>query len=155
AGLFFENRDFADAAKQYERTAYEYAPHVQSAAAGYAAVYAHRQQLNATVDNDERNAVKRTVVASWLKFADAVPNHQKAAAILGAAADDTYEMKDYSAAVGFAQRVIDSYPGAGPEIRRSAWIVVAHGSFELADYSQAERAYSQILALTPKGDPSH
>src|SRR5205814_471768 len=39
-----------------------------------------------------------------------------------------------------------------PEIRRSAWIVVAHGSFELAEYSQAEHAYGQVLAVTPKSD---
>src|SRR6476620_5506432 len=63
-------------------------------------------------------------------------------------------MKDYCAAVGSAQRVIDSYPGADPEIRRSAWIVVAHGSFELAEYSQAERAYSQVLAVTPMSNSS-
>jgi len=36
-----ENKDFGEAAKQYERTAYGYAPHPQSAAAGYAAIYAY------------------------------------------------------------------------------------------------------------------
>src|SRR5262249_3786483 len=39
-------------------------------------------------------------------------------------------------------------------IRRSAWIVVAHGSFELAEYPQAEHAYAQVLAVTPEGDES-
>src|SRR5262249_23708381 len=87
-----------------------------------------------------------------LKFADAFPTHEQAAAILGAAADDMYEMKDYSAAVGSAQRVIDTYPEAEPQIRRSAWIVVAHGSFELAEDSQAEHAYSEVLAVTQKDD---
>jgi tetratricopeptide (TPR) repeat protein len=165
ADLLLENRDFGEAAKQYERTAYEYAPHARSADAGYAAVYAYRQQLreaqarqraassNAAV-KDHADSMKRATVASSLKFAGAFSNHQHAAAILGAAAEDMYEMKDYSAAVGCAQRVIDSYPGAEPEIRRSAWIVVAHGSFELAEYSQAERAYSQVLAVTTEGDAS-
>src|SRR5262249_13719337 len=156
ADLLLENRDFGEAAKQYERTAYEYAPHAKSADAGYAAVYAYRQQLRAsnTASNDQLDAVKRATVASSLKFADAFSNHEQAPAILGAAADDLYKMKDYSAAVGSAQRVIDSYPGADPEIRRSAWIVVAHGSFELADYPTAERAYSQVLAVTPQSNPS-
>jgi outer membrane protein assembly factor BamD (BamD/ComL family) len=40
-------------------------------------------------------------------------------------------------------------------IRRSAWIVVAHGSFELAAYPQAEKAYTQVLAVTPESDASH
>jgi cellulose synthase operon protein C len=35
------------------------------------------------------------------------------------------------------------YPGAEPGIRRSAWIVVAHGSFDLAEYAQAEHAYAR------------
>jgi tetratricopeptide (TPR) repeat protein len=65
-----------------------------------------------------------------------------------------YEMKDYRAAVGSAQRVIDAYPGAEAAIRRSAAIVVAHGSFELAEYAQAEHAYAQVLAVTPEGDES-
>jgi len=32
--------------------------------------------------------------------------------------------------------------------------VVAHGSFELAEYARAERAYTQVLAVTPEGDKS-
>jgi tetratricopeptide (TPR) repeat protein len=153
ADLLLENKDFGDAAKQYERTAYGYPLHDRSAEAGYAAVYAYRQQLKAAGE-DQKDAVKRDTVASSLKFADAFPDHAQAAAILGAAADDMYEMKDYRAAVGSARRVIDTYPNAEAGIRRSAFIVVAHGSFELADYPQAEQAYTQVLKVIPEGDDS-
>jgi tetratricopeptide (TPR) repeat protein len=151
ADLLLENQEFGDAAKQYERTAYGYPLHAQSADAGYAAVYAYRQQLK-TANGEQQDPVKRETVASSLKFADAFPQNEHAAAILGAAADDMYEMKDYRAAVPTAQRVIDTYPGAEAAIRRSAWIVVAHGSFELADYPKAEQAYTQVLTVTPEGD---
>src|SRR5262244_605825 len=70
ADLLLENKDFGEAAKQYERTAYGYAPHSQSAAAGYAAIYAYREQLN-VADKKQQDAVKRDTVASSLKFADA------------------------------------------------------------------------------------
>src|SRR5439155_20622187 len=60
----------------------------------------------------------------------------------------------YRGAVASAQRVIDAYPGGEAAIRRSAWIVVAHGSFELAEYPQAEHAYGQVLAVTPDSDES-
>src|SRR5262245_1225030 len=153
ADLLFENKDFGEAAKQYERTAYAYPANAQSAAAGYAAVYAYREQLK-VVSKERQEAVKHDTVASSLKFADTFPDHAQAAAVLGAAADDLYEMKDYRAAVGSAQRVVDKYPGAEMPIRRSAWIVVAHGSFELADYPQAERAYAQVLTVTPEKDES-
>jgi tetratricopeptide (TPR) repeat protein len=154
ADLLLENKDFGEAAKQYERTAYQYLAHPQSAAAGYAAVYAYREQLKVT-DPAQLEAVKRDTVASSIRFADAFPEHESAASILGAAADDLYGMKDYTPAVASAQRVIDTYPVADPGIRRSAWIVVAHGSFELADYPRAEQAYGQVLKVTPEGDASH
>src|SRR5688572_17298572 len=151
ADLLLENQDFGDAAKQYERTAYGYPAHARSADAGYAAVYAYRQQLK-SASPEQQNAIKRDTVASSLRFTDAFPKHESAATVLGAAADDMYEMKDYGAAVESAQRVIDSYPDADAAIRRSAWIVVAHGSFELTKYPEAEQAYAQVLAVTPDAD---
>jgi tetratricopeptide (TPR) repeat protein len=153
ADLLLENKDFGEAARQYERTAYGYPAHSQSAAAGYAAVYAYRQQLK-VASAEQRDAVKRDTVASSLKFADTFPDHAEAAAVLGAAADDLYEMKDYGTAVKSARRVIDNYPGAELAIRRSAWLVVAHGSFELGEYPEAERAYTQVLTVTPESDES-
>src|SRR5438552_1473097 len=150
ADLLLENKDFGKAAKQYERAAYGYAPHPQSAAAGYAAIYAYREQLK-VADKKQQDAVKGDTVASSLKFADAFPQDEHAATVLGAAADDMYEMKDYKAAIEADRRVIDKYPGAAASIRRSAWIVVAHGSFELAEYPQAEHAYTQVLACSACG----
>src|SRR5947199_3690917 len=153
ADLFLENKDFGEAARQYDRTAYGYAPHPQSAAAGYAAIYAYREQLK-VAGKEQQDAVKHDTVASSLKFADAFPQDEHAAAVLGAAADDLYELKNYKAAIEADQRVIDNYPNAEAAIRRSAWIVVAHGSFELAEYSQAEHAYAEVLKVTPQGDES-
>ena len=45
ADLLLENEDFGEAALEYERTAYEYAAHEQASAAGYAAIFAHREDL--------------------------------------------------------------------------------------------------------------
>ena len=153
ADLLLEHEIFGEAAGQYERTAYEYEPHTQSAAAGYAAVFAYREQLKVAVE-ERQDAVKRDAVASSLRFADTFPEHEHTAVVLGAAADDMYEMKEYRAAIESAQRVIDTYPDAEAAIRRSAWIVVAHGSFELAEYPQGEHAYAQVLTVTPEDDES-
>jgi tetratricopeptide (TPR) repeat protein len=154
ADLLLENEDFGEAARQYEHTAYNYPQHPQSAAAGYAAVYAYREQLK-IADDEMEDIVKHNTVASSLRFTDAFPDHEHAASILGAAADDMYEMKSYPAAVASAHRVIENYPDAAVAIRRSAWIVVAHGSLELSDYPLAEGAYTQVLASTPEDDESH
>jgi tetratricopeptide (TPR) repeat protein len=151
ADLLLEYQDFGEAARQYEHTAYGYAPHPQAAAAGYAAVYAYREQLN-VADPETQETVKRDTVASSLRFADAFPEHEHAAAILGAAADDMYEMEEYRAAIQSARRLLETYPKADVDIRRSAWTVVAHGSFEIAEYPQAEQAYAQVLSLVPEDD---
>ncbi|MET0986908.1 MAG: tetratricopeptide repeat protein [Steroidobacteraceae bacterium] len=151
ADLLFEEKNFGDAAKQYERTAYDYPTHEKAAAAGYAAVYAYREQLKAAQEG-QQDGIKRTTVASSLKFADKFPSHEQAPVVLGAAADDLYEMKDYRPAIDAAQTLIERYPAAALPIRRSAWLVVAHSSFELGEFPHAETGYAQVLELTPASD---
>lgn len=153
ADLQLENRDYAGAAREYERTAYEYAKHDRAAAAGYAAVYAHREHLK-VVDEQSKLAARRDTVTSSLRFADAFQDHEQAAPILGAAADDSYGMKDFAPALSAGRKLIERYPGAAAQVRRSAWLVVAHSSLELADFPSAEQGYGQVLALTPAEDES-
>ena len=151
ADLMLENRDFAGAAKEYERTAYEYPPHEKASAAGYAAIYAHRETLKVSPDDE---TARRSTVASSLKFAETFPDHEHAAVVLGAAADDLYEMKDVILARESARKLIERYPNAAPPVRRSAWIVVAHSSFDLADYPNAEQAYTRVLVMTSEDEQS-
>jgi TolA-binding protein len=151
ADLLLENEAFADAAREYERTAYDYAPHERAADAGYAAIYAHRQYLDVVAAGDEHRA-RRTAIGSSLRFAESFPEHDQAPIVLGAAADDLYAMQDYESAVVAAGLLIDRYPDADLALRRAAWTVVAHGSFDLSRYLQAENAYAHVLTLVPDED---
>jgi tetratricopeptide (TPR) repeat protein len=153
ADLLLENQDFGEAAREYERTAYGYPEHEQAAAAGYAAIYAHRESEKLAL-GEEQAVVKREAVASTLRFVDRFPEHEHAAAVMGAAADDLYDMKEFELANATGQRLIDGYPEAALPIRRSAWAVVAHSSFEIANYEQAEHAYARVLEMTPEDDDS-
>jgi tetratricopeptide (TPR) repeat protein len=151
ADLLLENENFNAAAVEYERTAYEYDTHEQASAAGYAAIYAYREdQKEAT--GARVLEVKQATVASSLRFAETFPGHEQAPVVLGAAADDLYEMKDFPLAIDSAQKLIDRYPDANRELLRSAWVVVAHSSIDIAEYQAAENAYKNVLALTP---PDH
>jgi len=151
ADLLLENENFAEAALEYERTAYEYGEHEQASAAGYAAIYAHREDLKVAT-GARTLEVKKATVESSLRFADTFPEHEQAPVVLGAAADDLYEMKDFLAAIDSAQKLIDRYPDTDSELLRSAWAVIAHSSIDLAEYPNAENAYKNVLALTP---PDH
>ncbi|HEX5046294.1 MAG TPA: tetratricopeptide repeat protein [Gammaproteobacteria bacterium] len=151
ADLLLENQDFGEAAREYERTAYEYPAHERASAAGYAAIYAHREELK-VIGEAERPQAARATVDSSLKFADTVPEHEHAATILGAAAQDLYEMKDFAPAAAAGRKLVERYPTAEPALRRSAWTVVAHSSFELQDFPAAESAYARVLELVPADD---
>ena len=153
ADLLLEHQDYGEAASEYERTAYDYAPHEQASAAGYAAIYAHRENLN-VVTGARRVDVKRETVASSLRFADTFPDHEQASVVLGAAADDLYDMKDFPLAIASARMLIERYPDAEPSLRRSAWVVVAHSSIDIAEYEDAETAYIRVLDLTGADDES-
>jgi tetratricopeptide (TPR) repeat protein len=153
ADLLLEHKDYGAAAREYEHTAYDYAPHEQAAAAGYAAVYAHREDLKIAA-GAQRSVVRQDTVTSSLRFADTFPEHEHAAEILGAAADDLYDMKDFPLAIESAHKLIDRYPAAELPLRRSAWVVVAHSSFDLAKYEDAEQAYTRVLELTAPDDES-
>ncbi|RKZ68677.1 MAG: hypothetical protein DRQ44_04090 [Gammaproteobacteria bacterium] len=154
AGLLLEHKDYLDAATEYERTAYNYPTHEDSSSAGYAAVYAYREYLK-VANQSQRNIIKREIIRSSLKFADYFPVHKHAAIVLVAAIDDLYALEDYEQAIKYGRRVIRVYPDADKKLLRSAWMVVAHASFDIASYKDAEKAYAETLALTDKKDSSY
>jgi len=151
ADLLLENGGFGEAATEYERTAYDYAPHEKSSAAGYAAIYAYRQNLE-VVTGAQRLDIKQATVVSSLRFVEAFQDHEQAPVVLGAAADDLYELQDFDAAIVSAQKLIEQYPGSETGLLRSAWAVIAHSSIDLAEYANAEHAYTNLLTLTAKDD---
>lgn len=153
ADLLLENDDFSEAAREYERTAYDYAVHDQASAAAYAGIYAYREDLKVATGARQRK-VKQATVRSSLRFVDAFQSHEQAAGVLGAAADDLYEMKDFLLAIDSAQKLIERYPGTDKPLLRSAWAVTAHSSIDLAEYQKAEHAYTNVLALTDEDDES-
>lgn len=151
ADLLLENEDFGEAATEYERTAYDYTPHDRASAAGYAAIYAHRENLKLATGASQRE-LKQATVASSLRFAETFPEHEQAPVVLGAAADDLYAMKEFGVAIESARKLIERYPDADPVLVRSAWVVVAHSSLDTAAYPDAEHAYTRVLDLTAADD---
>lgn len=154
AGLLLENDDYFDAAKEYEKTAYDYETHEESANAGYAAVYAYREYLK-IVDQSQRNNIKQEIIRSSISFSESFPDDKNAAIVLVAAVDDLYELEDFEQAIRYGRQVVNVYPLADKKLLRSAWTVVAHASFDTADYVEAEKAYIETLALVEKTDDKY
>lgn len=153
AELLLENKAYAQAAVEYEHVAYDYPFHEKSPDAGYAAVYAHRENLTVAAQ-DEQARVKRDVIRSSLKFAETYPKHEKAALVMEAAVDDIYGMKEYAFAVTTGRKLLNNFPLAEQQIKRSTWLIIAHASFDLANFKDAEDGYLNVLQLTAENDKS-
>lgn len=147
ADLYLENRNFDLAAVEYERTAYDYPENKKSRKAAYAAIYSHREYLK-IAPAAKLGVVKREIVRSSLRLVDAFPDHEKATLVLAAATDDLFLMRDFPLAVKVGRRLIKEYPKADKKVRRGAWLVVAHSSFDLSNYIEAEEGYIEVLKLT-------
>ena len=146
AELLFESGEYQQATLEYEHTAYDYGEHARAADAGYAAVLAYvrvEQQLDGSV----RETWHRKSIENALRFATSFPQHPQAIAVLIRAGENLLALREPERAIQVAQRVIET-DSATPAQQRVAWTVLAHASFDLADYLRAEQAYQQVLVRT-------
>ena len=153
AEMLYEDKRYAEAAVEYEMTAYHYPLHAKSADAGYSALLAYAEQEKIAKDK-EKLFVQRTATESALRFASANPGDTRTAAVLTRTAEKLYALNDPDRARMVAQRVLALQPPASAALKRTAWTVVAHTEFERGAFDHAEYAYQQVLAALPDKDPS-
>ncbi len=151
AEMLFEDKRYADAAVEYEKTAYDYPRHGKSADAGYAALLAYHEQEK-RVDAGDKPAWERRALESALRFADANAADARMPAVLTNVAERSYALHAPSRAAAVAQRVLALKPEPSPSLRRTAWTVLAHTEFEKGAFDRAETDYQQALALAPEKD---
>jgi cellulose synthase operon protein C len=149
--LLYEDARFAEAATEYEKTAYGYATHPKAADAGYAALLAHTE-TEKRADAATKTTAQRAGIVSSLKFADTFGRDSRVAPVLTNTADKLYALKDAQAA-GVAERVLKLDPPATNEQKRVATTVLAHTAFETGAFDRAEQRYGELLALVPERDP--
>lgn len=151
AELLFEDRRFSEAALEYERAAYDYPVHTQSADAGYAALLAHANQEKSASPED-RAARQRASVNSAQRFAAAFGDDPRTGTVLTDAAEKLFALGEGDRAAGVAQQVLALNPPAAPAQRRVAWTVAAHTAFERGDFERSETGYREAVALMADKD---
>jgi cellulose synthase operon protein C len=152
ADALFESKQYLDAAREYENTAYNYGNHEKAGAAGYAALVAYNKQED-TLTGDAKAALHAKSTDSALKFAQTFPSHPESAQVLTRAATDLYAAKDYPRATAAAQALLARQPPVEPGKQRIAWTVIGNTNFDQGEFSQAEAAYTHAQALMPPNDP--
>jgi TolA-binding protein len=147
ADLFFEQKNFASAATQYEHTAYNYPRHAKSADAGYAALQSYAKQAQGLKDENQKRVIWRSI-ASSLRFAERFPQDARVAGVLTNTAEQYTAQGEPKLAVATSRRVLAILPPVSRDLQRTNWTVVAHGEFDQKNYARAEEGYMQVLALT-------
>jgi cellulose synthase operon protein C len=151
AELLFEDSRFLEAAAEYEKVAYQYPRGDKSADAGYAALLGYAAQEKRATPA-EVPALQRASVESALRFAAAFGKDSRAGVVLTNAAEKLFALRDGVRASAVAKQVLALEPPAAAAQRRIAWTVVAHTAFDGGTFDQAERAYAEVIALTPEKD---
>ncbi|MDT8383690.1 MAG: tetratricopeptide repeat protein [Gammaproteobacteria bacterium] len=139
------------AAVEFEYTAYHYPLFGQSAEAGYAAILAHRQQVEA-LQGSAANAKRETLIASSKRFVSTFPADPRAVKVMSKAAEELLVLKDYRNAVATAHHVVGHRPAAERALLQINWAIIAQGEFELGLYPQAEQASLKRLQYAAADD---
>ena len=173
AELLFEDKRFAAAAQEFERVAYvaplakgssTAAPTGASVAApaaaaptfnrgadaGYSALLSYAALEREAAD---KMALQRQGVDSALRFAQSFGSDPRTGAVLTNAAEKLLTLGDGEQAMAVARQSLALTPPPAPDLRRVAWTVVAHHSFDRARFAEAETAYGEVLALTAERAP--
>lgn len=151
AESLLDSGEVQTAAVEFEYTAYHYPTFSQSAEAGYAAILAHRQQLE-TLKGAAINVKRETLIASSKRFVSNFPGDKRAVKVMSRAAEELLTLKDYRNAVNTAHHVVGHTPKAPRDLLLINWAIIAQGEFELGLYPQAEYATIKRLQFAAVDD---
>ena len=150
AEVLFESGQFARAADEYERTAYSYEGHDNSAEAGYAALLAYSARED-ELTGTARDSWHRQSIDSALRFSSTFREHEQAPAVRTDAAERLFTLNEFAAARDVAADALAT--PMSPELERTAWTVLAHSQFDLESFGAAESAYQNLKRYLPQDDP--
>jgi TolA-binding protein len=149
--VLFESGRFAEAAKEYERTAYDYPQHAKSSAAGYAALVAY-QKHEPTITGESKALWHRQGIESAVMFATSFPEHAEAPRVLTKADEDLFALNDFDRVIEVSQQILERKPPVEPQYQRTATTLLAHSLFDRGRFAESEQAYVRVQRLLPPND---
>jgi len=145
AEVLYETKQYSNAVKEYEKTAYAYDEHAKSSEAGYAAIISYNEWLKLEDDSGNKTLINSQLIDSSFKFAEKFPQRKEVPEIMTVSAEELYARKDYARASEASNIVIQNYPNVDKTLKLSAWTVSAHSAFDTGNYASSEQAYMQAL----------
>jgi len=151
AETLFESHQYADAAAEYEHTAYGYPKNAKSATAAYAGLVSYQKGEESLVGADKVAWHKKATDAG-VKFATTFPEHPDAAGVLTRAAEDIYAAKDLPRAISVSEQLLARQPPVDDSKQRIGWSVIARSHYELNEFDKAEPAFQKALQYAGTDD---
>jgi tetratricopeptide (TPR) repeat protein len=149
--VLFESGRHAEAAREYERTAYDYPPHAKSAAAGYAALIAY-QKHEPTLSGESKVLWHRQGVESALMFANSFAEHPESARVLTKADEDLFALNEFERVIEVSKQILERNPPVEPKHQRTAATLLAHSLFDRGRFQEAEAAYVRVQGYLAASD---
>jgi TolA-binding protein len=146
AETLFESHQYADAAAEYEHTAYGYPKNAKSATAAYAGLVSY-QKGEEGLSGPEKVEWHKRATDAGVKFAQTFPEHPDSAGVLTRAAEDIYAAKDLPRAITVSESILARQPPVDVAKQRIAWSIIARAHYEQAEYDKAEPAFVKAREL--------
>ncbi len=150
AEILYDAGQYQQAIAAYEKTAYRYARHADSAEAGYAALVTYDALFKRT-EQSQMQTLREQRIQSAVRFTTSFTDDPRLSAVEMQSAQQFFAWKQYPAAMASAQRLIDN-PGIERPIKRKAWTILADAQFSTADFAGAELSYLALLEYIGKQD---
>lgn len=146
ADALYESHQYAEAASEYEHTAYNYPHNEKSAAAAHAALVSY-QKGEEGLTGAAKDAWHARETDAGVKFAETFPEHPESAVVLTHAAEDIFAAGDRARAISVSQTILARQPPVDQPKQRIAWTIIAQSYYDQGEYAKAEPAFVQAREL--------
>ena len=150
AESLYDAGQYPQAIDEYQRTAYNYPTHEDSAEAGYAALIAFDSLFKKT-NASEIPALRRKRIQSAVRFTTKFSDDPRIEAVELQSAQQFFEWKEYNDAIASATRLIDN-KRIDESTRQAAWSIRADSQFSTEDFAGAEVSYLALMEYFPRKD---
>lgn len=147
AESLYDAQQYPQAIEEYDKTAYGYPRHPDSAESGYASLVAFDALFDKT-NAEKIGDLRRKRIESAIRFTTSFPGDARISAVELQTAHQFLAWKDYSQASASAQRLIEN-DRISKEDKQAAWSILADAQFSSNDYATAEASYLTLLTFLP------
>jgi TolA-binding protein len=147
AESLYDAGQYPQAIDEYQKTAYNYAPHKDSAEAGYAALVSF-DALFKTTNAGDILALRKKRIQSAVRFTTTFADDPRLSNVELQTAQQFYKWKEYPDSIASAKRLIENDKVDRPT-KKTAWTILSDAQFSTGDYAAAEASYITLLTYLP------